>query len=139
MTRPLVLLFVLISVPVARADEPPPVETTAAAPRLELAPYGFLRLKGAIVEDDPNVAFVGRNDGFVLQNARIGLSGTWRDRVAFELSADGAVEERPGVNSTEGLLRVGLKDAYVDVRAVPALVVRAGRFLPVWDLDEIYP
>jgi hypothetical protein len=101
--------------------------------------YGFLRLKGGIIADDPNVAFVGRNDGFVLQNARIGLAGGYGDRLGFRISADGAVDERVGANATEGILRFALKDAYLDVHIVPQLSVRIVRFEPIFDLEEIVP
>jgi hypothetical protein len=101
--------------------------------------YGFLRLKGGIIADDPNVAFVGRNDGFVLQNARVGLAGGYGKRLAFRISADGAVEERAGANATEGTLRFALKDAFLDLHLVPALTVRVVRFEPIFDIEEIVP
>src|SRR5262249_26306232 len=131
-TRALVPVLVCAAAP-ALAD------TVEAPPEagLKLAPYGFLRLKGAIVEDDPNVAFVGRNDGFVLQNARVGLAGTYDRWLAFRISADGAVDEREGRNATLGTLRFALKDAYADFRALPEVVVRGGRFKIIFDLDEI--
>lgn len=132
-TRTLVLVSICAAAP-ALADPAADAPTDAG---LRLAPYGFLRLKGAIVEDDPNVAFVGRNDGFVLQNARVGLAGTYGEWLAFRISADGAVDEREGRNATLGTLRFALKDAYADFRAVRELVVRGGRFKIVFDLDEI--
>jgi hypothetical protein len=92
-----------------------------------------------MVQDDPNVAFVGRNDGFALQNARVGLMGHWGDRLGFRVSADGAVDERVRANATEGRLRFALKDAYVDFMVVRALSVRAVRFEPMFDLEEIVP
>src|SRR5215470_5641142 len=105
----------------------------AAAPAhadgdLTLAPFGFLRLKGAVIADDPNVAFVGRNDGFILQNARAGVLGRYREWLSFKASADGAVDERQGANATSGVLRFALKDFYADFTLVPQLAVRAGRF-----------
>jgi hypothetical protein len=117
--------------------QPPPERETPAGFRYDL--YGFLRLKGGVILDDPNVAFVGRNDGFVLQNARVGLAGGYGARLSFRLSADGAVDERVGANATEGVLRFALKDAYVDFEIVPALALRVVRFEPVFDLEEIVP
>jgi hypothetical protein len=129
MPRPLALIVVCVVAP-ALADPAPPTG-------LSVTPYGFLRLKGAIVEDDPNVAFVARNDGFTLQNARAGVAGSYNEWLSFRLSADGAVDEREGRNATLGTLRFALKDAYADLRAIPELVVRGGRFKIVFDLDEI--
>jgi hypothetical protein len=125
--------------------DPPAVEpstaATAAAPRFTWEPFGYLRLKAAIVQNDPNVAFVGRDDGFALQNARLGVRGTLTDRATFVVSIDGAVDERDRINSPDGKLRVGLRDAFVDLHvirtgAVP-IDVRAGRFDAVFDPDHL--
>jgi hypothetical protein len=138
----------------ARADEPPEPPAPAPAPlpppeaplvAPPAAPAGFhyelfgvLRLKGGFIQDDPNVAYVGRNDGFTLQNARLGVQGRW-DRLFFRFSADGAVDERDGANAVEGTLRFALKDAFVDVRLVDALSLRLVRFEPIFDLEEVIP
>src|SRR5688572_21084225 len=122
--------------------QPPPEpspEGRVSAGGFEYHVYGFLRLKGGIIADDPNVAFVGRNDGFVLQNARLGLEGGYGKRLGFRISADGAVDERAGANATEGILRFALKDAYLDVHILSALSVRVVRFEPIFDLEEIVP
>jgi hypothetical protein len=131
----------------AAADEEvvevtPPAESPPSAPAppfFSWHVFGFLRLKGGVILDDPNVAFVGRNDGFTLQNARIGILGSLGKRLAFVLSADGAVDERGGVNDTTGTLRFALKDAYLDVQVVRALSIRIVRFEPIFDLEEIIP
>ncbi len=85
------------------------------APRFTWQPYGYLRLQYIAVQNDPNVAFVGRGDGFEMQNARIGVRGTLDQRAAFVVSFDGAVDEREQINTPEGELRVGLRDAFADV------------------------
>ena len=119
-------------------------QDTADGPPGEPAPGGmtyrfggYLRLEGALVENDPSVAFVGRNDGFRLANARVQMDGRWRERIAFRISADGADDERVGANATGGQLRFALKDAYADVRFWHAAVLRAGQFYPTFDLDEV--
>src|SRR5262249_8473743 len=146
------LAFIILLVPALAAAQkeqkedvvevtPPPEAPPVAPPsfagfRYEL--FGILRLKGAFIQDDPNVQFVGRNDGFTLQNARVGLTGAW-ERLAFRFSAEGAVDERSGANATVGTLRFALKDAFLDVRVVDALTVRVVRFEPIFDLDEYIP
>lgn len=114
--------------PAAPAD--PPVR------ELRYRFHGYLRLEGTVVQNDPLVAFVGRNDGFTLANARVGISGQWRDRVTFKVSADGAEDEREGANATEGRLRFALKDAYADLAMARAAGLRAGQFYAVFDLEE---
>jgi hypothetical protein len=98
------------------------------APGFRWEPFGYLRLQYIVVQDDPNVAFVGRDDGFELQNARLGVRGTLDPRLAFVIAFDGAVDERLQVNTPEGKLRVGLRDAFADVLLGGALVARAGFF-----------
>ena len=129
-----------VPAPVAKADKPatPPEQPlTLDEPRFSWHPFGFVRLQYSVVQNDPNVSFVGRDDGFTLQNARVGVAGRLRNRIAFEVSIDGAVDEREQINVPEGKLRVGLRDAYVDVAlgdglphdASPSkLLVRGGLF-----------
>ncbi len=125
--------------PVPAEVAAPPTVATPAGARFSYQLFGFLRLKGGVIQDDPNVAFVGRNDGFTLQNARIGLAGAYGSRLGFSISADGAVDERVGANATTGILRFGLKDAYLDVRIVDALWLRVVRFEPIFDIEEVVP
>lgn len=81
-----------------------------------------------VVEDDPNVAFVGRDDGFELQNARIGARGKLLDdRARFVFSIDGAVDERLP-NTPQGRLRLAVRDAYGDVTIAGLVFTRAGYF-----------
>jgi len=91
-------------------------------------PFGFLRLQYIFVQNDPNVAFVGRDDGFELQNVRPGVRGASRTRVPYAISVDGAVDERSQQNSPQGKLRVGLRDAYADAVISSKLFARVGYF-----------
>src|SRR5262249_44311019 len=100
--------------------------------------FGYLRLRGGFIEDDPNVAFIGRNDGFTLQNARLGINGSW-GRFAARVSVDGAVDERQGANATSGTLRVALEDAFADIPIADALSIRAVRFEILFDLEDWLP
>ena len=100
----------------------PAVATSAEQPlmitegnRFDWAPFGFLRMQYIASQNDPNVAFVGRDDGFELQNARVGIRGTLWRKARFVFSIDGALDERERVNVPDGELRVGLRDAFVDI------------------------
>jgi len=115
----------------APAVRPPPGEdmtTASPEPRFQWEPFGYLRLQYIVVQDDPNVAYVGRDDGFELQNARLGFRGTLDQGIAFVLALDGAVDERLQINTPNGKLRVGLRDAFADVRLGGKLVARGGFF-----------
>lgn len=113
-------------------------------PKFSWEPFGFLRLQYAVVQNDPNVAFVGRDDGFQLQNARVGVRGELWRRARYQISVDGAVDEREQINVPDGKLRVGLRDAFVDVglgsqdgwsasRSIP--ILKAG-FFQTWAEPE---
>jgi hypothetical protein len=115
------------------ADKPVAVEAPAASsadekPGFKWEPFGYLRMQYIVVQNDPNVAFVGRDDGFELQNARVGVRGTLDSRARFALSIDGAVDERAQQNTPQGKLRVGLRDAYGDVLVGSDVAVRGGYF-----------
>lgn len=121
---------------------PPAIDERATSSReltddIDYRLIGYLRLEAAMVADDPDVDFVGRNDGFRLQNARVGVEGTWRDRLTVRLSADGALDERENANEVEGTLRFALKDAYADIELASAATVRVARFKPYFDIEEL--
>jgi hypothetical protein len=122
---------------------PPATEERASAPRtaaagdIEYRLIGYLRLEGAVVTNDPEVEFVGRNDGFRLQNARVGIAGSWRERVRIRLSADGAIDEREDPNEVEGTLRFALEDAYVDLVAARQAELRIARFKIHFDIEQV--
>lgn len=126
------------------ASGPPAAESLVEVrPSVQWEPFGYLRAQWVGVRQDDDVAFVGRSDGFSLQNARVGVRGGLGERVRFELSLDGAVDERERVNTPNGRLRVGLRDAFVDLRELaPELIplpvglsLRVGRFEAWFDPD----
>ena len=121
-----------VAKPAPAGDETP---MTINEPRFTWQPFGFLRLQYRVVRNDPNVAFVGRDDGFELQNARLGVRGALGTRVKYKFAIDGAVDERAQLNVPEGKLRVGLRDAYADVGVGGSLAVRAGFFETLVDPD----
>jgi hypothetical protein len=111
----------------------------AFLPTVRLALHGVLRLKAGVVQNDPNVAFVGRSDGFELQHARVALRADYGSKLAAVLSLEGAVDERTRANAVNGDLRVGLKDAFADIAVgndVNGLTIRAGRFAILMDAEE---
>jgi len=113
-----------------------PGQTLPGEERFDLSVFGYIRFLGVVVQDDPEVSFVGRNDGYRIQNARIGIEGRFRDKVYLRLSADGADDERSGPNDVEGTLRFGLKDAFADVKLAKALELRVGRYPVIFDLER---
>jgi hypothetical protein len=103
------------------------VDKEVPPPKFAWEPFGYLRMQYILVQNDPNVAFVGRDDGFELQNARVGVRGNLQDIARFVLSIDGAVDEREP-NTPDGKLRVGLRDAFADVWLGGDVATRGGYF-----------
>lgn len=116
----------LVGAPVGAWAQPAP--EPAPEPSFTWQPFGYLRAQYIAVQDDPNHAFIGRDDGFELQNARIGVRGELDRRVAFVVAFDGAIDERTQVNTPQGKLGVGLRDAFADVALGGRLVARGGFF-----------
>ncbi len=106
------------------------VDKEVPPPTFAWEPFGYLRMQYVAVQADPNVQFVGRSDGFELQNARVGVRGDLQNIARFTISIDGAVDERER-NTPEGRLRVGLRDAYADLWLGGDLMVRGG-FFETW-------
>ncbi len=122
------VMLALLAPPAVADDAPPPAG-------IRLRGLGFLRLAGALMQDDPNVPFVGRADGFELQYARAGVDADLGPRVSARLSIDGALDERERINEPNGKLQVGLRDAYADVH-LGGQDLRAGHFEPVFDGEQ---
>jgi hypothetical protein len=119
------------------SDRAPPLVRPAERSVFSILPFGYIKVQGSMVEDDPNVAFVGRADGIELMNARAGVDGRLGDRVGFRASIDGAVDERDQVNDPNGTLRVALRDAFVDLHVARWVDLRAGRSEPLFDPEDV--
>lgn len=119
------------------SSDPPSSSDAGAGPRFQWEPFGYLRLQYRVVRNDPNVAFVGRDDGFELQNARVGVRGSLAGRIGFAVAFDGAIDERLQLNTPRGELRVALRDAFGDVALGGALVARAGLFQALVDPEAM--
>jgi hypothetical protein len=61
----------------------------------------------------------------------------FRTPVAFVVAFDGAVDEREQVNTPDGKLRVGLRDAFADVALGDRVVVRGGYFQALVDPEAM--
>ena len=92
------------------------------------SPTGYLRVGYRHVTRDANVDFVGRNNGFHIANARLGLLGESHDGFSFKLTVDGAVDSERGVNTPQGDIDVALRDAYLRWDFIRHIGVQVGQF-----------
>lgn len=91
--------------------------------------------------DDNNLAFVGQNDGFALNNARLTLDATYRELVA-KVQFDGAIARLNSDNNARGRVETDLRDAWFeyqpfrerDDEALSEVIkLRVGRYRPPFD------
>jgi hypothetical protein len=115
----------------------PPSDEAPATPEATWRPYGYLRtVFSAILEDGKGPDYVGKNDGFQMANARIGVEVT-RGRTRAVVSADGAVDRRDELNSSQGDVEVRLRDAFAEYTVCSGFKVAAGQFEPPYDAEEL--
>ena len=98
--------------------------------------FGIRTPSGEDVRRNPNV---GRNDGFVLNRARLNMRATLRDDIAVRLGFEGAAVRYEDLNSPIGQLGTMLTDAYAHFHLDAVGDLFAGRFRPPWDIESLTP
>jgi hypothetical protein len=133
-----------IATPTATATATPVATATAtaasvpAADAFSVRATGFLRASYDWVQKDPNVDFVGRNDGFWLRNARVGIEGTrGENALSFALSVEAAQAMSAGPNTPQGTIQPALRDAYIRYELTPWLGVQVGQSLAPFDAENL--
>lgn len=120
------------SPPKPGSTEPPPKSPW------DLVVYGYLRAGYDHTMTDQRFDFVGRNNGFVLDSARVGLQGAHEDYyVSFRVSVEGASDVLSAPNTPIGSLSVRMRDAFARWDPVPWLGVQAGQFKAPFQEEEL--
>ncbi len=94
---------------------------------------GYLRAVTEFIENDPRSTFIGRNDGFKLFNARLGVRAQKGDFFSY-VSFDAAAGERERFNDPNVRFGVRLRDAYMSYHLSRFADVFGGRFKTPYDL-----
>jgi len=102
-------------------------------------PGGYLRVGYTSVQADPNYTFIGRNDGFSIENARVSIRGAHAPSgVSFGLSIDGAADLGNRVNTPQSEVDVRLRDGFVRWDFLPYyLGLQAGQFRVPFAAEEL--
>lgn len=130
--------------PAEAAEPPAPAEPAAEAASLcpqdvpclaagDLAAWPKLRLRAgyAFVQADDKVLFVGHNDGFFLEHARLGLEASYRGTFRVRLVLDATSVLSGHANDPVRPVLAAARDAYVEWRPSDYFFVRAGQsFVP---------
>lgn len=130
--------------PAAGSDPDEPsiyIESNAESdesPEWRIGIGGYLRTKFRHIENDPDVGFVGRYDGFILSDARLSLHGSMKNGLGFMFEFDGAV----GRNDTDSNspivpVRMHLKDTFAYYQPFDQLRLSVGQFKPPYDVEEL--
>lgn len=100
-------------------------------------PRGRLIAGYEFVQPDAENAFVGQNDGFLLEQARIGLQANWRNRLGFVVVYD-AMTALPteGVNDVVRDAFAGVRDAYLVYQPIAPLKMWLGQLYMPADLES---
>jgi hypothetical protein len=97
---------------------------------------GYIRLAGEVIDNPEDVPFVGRNDGFKLGNARLGLRAEKAFLTAY-ISLEAAAGEGQGFNDPNARFRVRLRDAFLRFDLGRFALISAGRFKTPYDLGSL--
>ena len=109
---------------------------TVEVGKTTVAPFALFRGGYDLVQTDPKVDFVGQNNGFFLDSARLGLEGS-SGAITARISLEGASGAQLAPNTPEGVLRVSLRDAFVRWEIAPALAVQLGQAKATWAREEL--
>lgn len=131
--------------PPKQAVPPDPIQPPAVPkpapdekPKWEFAPYGYLRAGLDWVQKDDRYDFVGRNNGFILDGARVGLEVRNPSYgITVRISVEGASGELVTPNTPIGSLAVRLRDAYARWDPFPFLGVQLGQFKAPFQGEEL--
>jgi hypothetical protein len=102
---------------------------------LELSGYAILN--ASWTQQDSQLVYVGRNNGFQLGDARIEITARPADTLWLFLSVDGAVANVSASDPTQGSRDVKLKDAYGIWSPGNHLRVQAGQFKSPQAVEEL--
>jgi hypothetical protein len=101
---------------------------------------GYVRTTYSAIENDPQIPLFGRNDGFILANARPYIIGAMDNGLGFSLQLELAAGlDRPGsiLPNQEVLARP--RDAYIFYAPFSFLEIQAGVFRPPHDAESLLP
>ncbi|MBA2663261.1 MAG: hypothetical protein H0U74_13320 [Bradymonadaceae bacterium] len=112
----------------------------ASVGRWQLTLGGYLRTAYSWIQDDPALELIGRNDGFVMLDARLSLEGRMDNGLGFVFELDGAAPlGQASADSPARPLAVRITDAFTIYRPYRFLEFNLGQFKAPFDLEELLP
>ena len=99
---------------------------------------GYIRVGYRAIANDPSLPFTGRNDGFLLANARPLVVGKYGRSLGFRIQLEGAAEIGSGDRNPSRDLVARLRDAFLFYSPHPALEIQAGRFRAPFEIEALF-
>lgn len=122
----------------ATPSQPGPQPTDRPKGPWDLAIFGYLRAGYDYTFKDSRYSFIGRNNGFVLDSARVGVDGSYTPlAVSWRISIEGASDVLSSPNTPIGSLSVRLRDAIARWDPVDWLGVQVGQFKAPFQEEEL--
>lgn len=122
------------------AIQPIPSEPGAEKPvsPWDFTLFGYLRAGYDYTFKDDRYSFIGRNNGFVLDSARVGVQGEARPyNVTFRVSFEGASDVLTAPNTPLGTLSVRLRDAFARWDPFPFVGLQVGQYKAPFQEEEL--
>ena len=120
------------------APQPGPQPTQRPVHPFDLDVFGYLRIGYDHTAKDSRYDFVGQNNGFVLDNARVGLDGAYLPYgIRFRIAVEGANDERSAPNTPIGSLSVRARDAFARWDPWDYGGIQLGQFKAPWQEEEL--
>lgn len=98
---------------------------------------GYLKVIAEVVENDPLSSFIGRNDGFRVGNARVGINAVYGEDLSAYISLEASVPRTEDYNESNAELTVGPRDLYIAYQLSKHAQVSIGRFKAPYDIGEL--
>lgn len=106
--------------------------------RWQLAFGGYLRTQYRTIQDDPAITLLGRNDGFILANARPYFAGSMPSGLGWRFQFDAASTiNRSDATSPYRDQIVRARDAFISYQPVSFFNLQVGQFKPPFNLEEL--
>ena len=104
---------------------------------IKIKPWGYLRIGYEAVQDDDRFDFIGRNDGFILDNMRLGTHVSVADQLHLVVSMEAASDIEAGNNSPIGEIDVRLRDGFLRWDPFAFVGFQAGQFKAPFAAEEL--
>jgi hypothetical protein len=125
--------------PMEHAEGAPAVSPEEIQSKITTRWDGYLKVIAEVVENDPSTMAIGigRNDGFRIGNARVGLAATYSERLHAYISVEASVARAEEINQQNAELTVGPRDLYLSFDLSQHAAITLGRFKAPYDLGEL--